>query len=88
MFQLLYKKNAIAKAVSDWYEVDLNSLTTLIKEPAQFIISEESIKETEDNVSTLIDSFVTFLSHPREGFEGGLYDLNAAKSRVSGTRRR
>jgi len=62
LFSLLYKKNVIAKAVADWYEVDLNSLATLIKEIAQFIISEESIKETEGDVSDLIDSFVAFLS--------------------------
>lgn len=62
LFSLLYKKNIIAKPIADWYELNLNSLATLIKEIAQFIISEESIKEAEGDVSDLIDSFVAFLS--------------------------
>jgi len=77
LFQLLYRKNAIAKPVVDWYEVDLNSLATLIKEIAQFIISEESIKETERDVSDLIDSFVAFLSsHTQsQAIANNLYDV-------------
>jgi len=77
LFQLLYKKNAIAKPVADWYEVDLNSLATLIKEIAQFIISEEAIKETEGDVGDLIDSFVAFLSSHQQSqaIANNLYDV-------------
>ena len=77
LFKLLYKKNTIAKAVADWYEVDLNSLATLIKEITQFIISEESIKETEGDVSDLIDSFVAFLSshEQSQAIANNLYDV-------------
>jgi hypothetical protein len=77
LFQLLYKKNAIAKPVADWYEVDLNSLATLIKEIAQFIVSEEAIKETEGDVSDLIDSFVAFLSshHQSQAIANNLYGV-------------
>lgn len=66
LFRLLYQKNVIAKPIEDWFDVNLNSLATLIKETAQFIISEESIKETEDDVSNLIEDTVAFLSsHPQ-----------------------
>jgi len=77
LFHLLYKKNVIAKSLADWYELNLNSLATLIKEIAQFIISEESIKETEGDVSDLIDSFVAFLSLHEQSqvIANNLYDV-------------
>jgi len=77
LFQLLYKKNVIAKPIADWHELNLNSLATLIKEIAQFIISEESIKETEGDVSDLIDSFVAFLSshEQSQAIARNLYDI-------------
>jgi len=77
LFHLLYKKNVIAKPIADWHELNLNSLATLIKEIAQFIISEESIKETEGDVSDLIDSFVALLSSHEQSnaIAKNLYDV-------------
>ncbi len=62
LFQILYQKNVIAKPVDEWHEVSLPVLTTLIQEISQFIISEESIKEVEEEVDDLIQSFVDTLS--------------------------
>lgn len=65
LFKFLYQKNVIAKPVQDWQEMNLSELGTLIQEIAQFIITEESIKKAEDNVSELIQSFVEALTfHP------------------------
>jgi hypothetical protein len=76
LFRLLYQKNVLAKPVEDWYQLDLNSLASLIKEIAQFIISEESIKKAEQDVSNLIQDFVNALAfHPQsEAIASNLYD--------------
>lgn len=62
LFELLERKKVIARPVEDWYELDLNSLVGLIREVGQFIISEEDVKKAEEDVSDLIQSFVSFLS--------------------------
>jgi type I restriction-modification system DNA methylase subunit len=77
LFKLLYEKNVLAKPLEDWYELDLNSLASLIQEIAQFIISEESIRKAEDDVSDLIQGFVTFLfAHKKsEAIAKNLYGI-------------
>ena len=62
LFEVLYRKRVIARPVEDWYQVYLNSLATLVCEVGQFIISEEDVKKAEEEVSDLIQSFVSFLS--------------------------
>ncbi|MCL0029632.1 N-6 DNA methylase [Dehalococcoidia bacterium] len=62
LFQLLEQKRVVAKSLDIWQELDLNSLATLIREIGQFIISEESIKKAEADVSDLVQQFVAFLS--------------------------
>jgi hypothetical protein len=66
LYKILYQKNVIAKPVDDWHEVNLTLLTTLIQEITQYIISEESINKVEEEVSSLIQEFVTALSFHHE----------------------
>jgi hypothetical protein len=77
LFRILYQKNVIAKPADDWYEVSLPILTTLIQEIAQFIISEESVKKVEEDVSNLIQEFVNALSFHRESetIAQNIYDV-------------
>ncbi len=77
LFQILYEKNVLAKPIEDWYELDLNSLTTLIQEIAQFIISEEIIVKAEEDVGNLIQNFVDSLSahNKSEAIAGNIYDI-------------
>ncbi len=77
LFRILYQKNVIAKPVDDWHEVSLPLLTTLIQEITQFIISEESIKKVEEEVSNLIQDFVNALSfhHESEAIAKNIYNV-------------
>ena len=77
LFRLLYEKNVIAAPVEDWHEVDLNLLATLIQDISQFIISEESIRKTEGDVSDLIQGFISFLFAHKESqtIAKNLYDV-------------
>lgn len=77
LFRILYQKNVIAKPVDDWHEVSLPLFTTLIQEITQFIISEESIKKVEEEVSNLIQDFVNALSfhHESEAIAKNIYDV-------------
>lgn len=77
LWSLLMAKQVVAKPIEDWYELDLASLSTLIREIGAFIISEEGIKEVEDKVSALIQSFVEHLSsHTQsETIARNLYDV-------------
>jgi hypothetical protein len=77
LFRILYQKNVIAKPVDDWHEVSLPLLTTLIQEITQFIISEESIKKVEEEVSNLIQDFVNALSfhHESETIAKNIHDV-------------
>lgn len=77
LFKILYQKNVIAKPVDDWHEVTLPLLTTLIQEITQFIISEESIKKVEEEVSNLIQDFVNALSfhHESETIAKNIHDV-------------
>lgn len=45
------EKRVLAKPIEDWYTLNLNSLASLIVEIAQFIISEESVQNAEEDVS-------------------------------------
>jgi hypothetical protein len=77
LFSLLHKKNVLAKPIEDWYELNLNSLASLIKEIAQFIISEDSVKKAEEDVSNLVQGFVDALSfhHESETIAKNLYSV-------------
>lgn len=77
LFRLLYSKNILAKPVEDWYELDLNSLASLIVEITQFMISEDSVKKVEEDVSNLVQSFVNALSfhHQSETIAKNLYGV-------------
>jgi hypothetical protein len=77
LFRLLYQKNVVAKPIEDWYELDLNTLASLIVEIAQFIISEDSVRKTEEDVSSLIQAFVEALSFHHESAQiaKNLYDV-------------
>ena len=61
LISILMKKDVIATPLEDWYELDLNSLATLIQEVAQYVISEEVVIQAEKDVNALVDSFVTDL---------------------------
>lgn len=66
LHEFLSEKKVIAEPSEEWIEVDLNGLSDIIRESAQFIISEKHVKEVEDEVNELIDNFVNYLSkHPR-----------------------
>lgn len=75
LFEMLEKK--VAKSVDNWYELDLNGLASLISEVGQFVISEEAIKEAEQDVHSLIEEFVTTLSAHNESqrIAGNLYEV-------------
>lgn len=81
LFRLLYEKDVIAKPVEDWYELDLNFLVTLIQEITQFITSEEMVRQAEEDVSELVESFVSHLSFHKKSdtiasnLHGTLYRL-------------
>lgn len=66
LFRVLYQKEVIASPVEDWYEVDLNLLAILIKEITQFIISEETVNQAQEDVSKLVESFVGHLTYHNE----------------------
>lgn len=66
LFQFLYKKNVIATPVADWFSVDINLLATLIQEITQFIISEEIVKQAEDEVGQLVNDFVGYLTNHKQ----------------------
>jgi len=66
LHEFLYKKKILAKPEEEWIKVNLFSLANLIKEASQFIISEEHIKEIEDEIDKFITDFVNILSsHPQ-----------------------
>lgn len=60
--QFLFDKNAISEPTSSWQECDLTSLSTLIRQIGQFIISEQHIKEIETKVNDFIEVFINSLS--------------------------
>src|SRR3972149_5130466 len=74
---LLHEKNVLAKPIDDWHELNLNSLASLIKEIAQFIISEDYVKKAEEDVSNLVQGFVDALSyhHDSEIIVKNLYNV-------------
>ena len=77
LFELLEKKTIVAKSLETWHALDLNGLASLIYEVGQFLISEESVKKAEVNVSELIQAFVNFLSSHSESstIAKNLYDI-------------
>ena len=77
LFQLPEQKKVIAKSLEGWHRLDLNTLASLIREVGQFIISEESVKKAEEDVSDLVQKFVSFLSshHQSSTIAGSLYDV-------------
>jgi len=81
LFEVLYKRSVIAKPLDDWYDLDLDSLITLLKEIGQFILTEEVIEKIGNEVEDFIKMFVEFLSHHKHSNEiaknlyGVLYKL-------------
>ena len=66
MLEYLHEKEFISETRQDWIQVNLSSLANLIKESAQFIISEKHIEEIESEVENFINNFVDLLKvHPR-----------------------
>jgi len=61
LFQFFLKKKITAKPVTDWQECNLNSLASLIREVGQFLITEEHMKEIEQEVDNFIREFVNCL---------------------------
>ncbi|MCL5318234.1 MAG: N-6 DNA methylase [Thaumarchaeota archaeon] len=62
----LHNKNILARPIDDWHELNLNSLASLIKEIAQFIISEDSVRKAEEDVGSLVQDFVDALSYHQD----------------------
>ena len=61
----LYNRKVIPKSAEEWIKVDVKGLVNVIKESAQFLISEQHIKEMIKKVEDLIKNFVDNLSsHP------------------------
>ncbi|ADB57634.1 N-6 DNA methylase [Archaeoglobus profundus] len=77
LYEFLWQKRVIAKPVEDWIEVNLNLLANLIRESAQFIISEEHVKQVENKVDSFINDWVQLLvNHPHSNtIARNLYDV-------------
>jgi len=77
LFQLLEQKRVVAKSLADWQDLDLNGLASLIYEVGQFIISEESVKKAQEDVSDLVERFISFLSSHSQSsaIAENLYDV-------------
>lgn len=75
--EFLLKKKYISEAQEGWTQVNLSSLANLIKESAQFIISEQHIKQIEEEVEDFINSFTKLLqTHPNsDSLANQLYDI-------------
>lgn len=69
LFEVLHRRSVIARPVDEWYDLDFNSLTTLLQEIGQFILTEEAIERVESEVGDFINRFVEFLSHHRSSRE-------------------
>ncbi|RJP75813.1 MAG: hypothetical protein C4524_11095 [Candidatus Zixiibacteriota bacterium] len=58
LWEIIYMDRAVAESFGDWFDVDLNSLSSLIKEVAQFIINESELKKVEIAVEELVQRVV------------------------------
>ena len=59
ILEYLNEKDIISEAQGGWNQVDLSSLSNLIRESAQFIISEHHIKQIEEEV----EQFIQIITH-------------------------
>ena len=77
ILEYLYEKKYIPEAQEGWNQVNLSSLSNLIRESAQFIISEQHIKQIEEEVEQFIQLFINLLrTHPNsENLAKKLYDI-------------
>ena len=75
--EYLTEKKYIVKAQEGWTQVNLSSLSNLIRESAQFIISEQHIKQIEEEVEEFIQLFINLLkTHPNsENLAKQLYEI-------------
>ena len=65
LFENLYERRIVARPAVDWHERDLDSLVTLLKEAGQFLMSEQALKDIEEEVKDFVSEFVDFLAnHP------------------------
>jgi len=76
LYEYLSDKKVIAEP-KEWIEADFNLLVNMIRESAQFIISEKHVKEVEDEVNELIGDFVDYLSrhHRSNTIARNLYNI-------------
>ena len=58
LWEILHKKKVLSEPVGDWFEVDLNTLSSVIKEVAQLIIDETLLSQIEHDVEVLVDRVV------------------------------
>ncbi|MHA1285489.1 MAG: N-6 DNA methylase [Promethearchaeota archaeon] len=66
IFEYLYEKEFLLESKSNWIKVNIVSLANLIKESAQFIISEKNVEEIESEVEIFINDFINLLkTHPK-----------------------
>ena len=75
LFEYLQNRKFIIK--EDWVKVNLDSLANLIKESAQFVISERHIEEIDEEINHFIEDFIRRLSaHPKSSIIArNLYDV-------------
>ncbi len=62
LFRWLHGKDIIARAIQEWQELRVEELATLLREVAQFVISEDVVRKTEAEVGDLVERFVTHLT--------------------------
>jgi hypothetical protein len=58
LWEILHKKEVLAAPAGDWFEVDLNRLSSLILEVAQLIIDETLLTDVERSVEQLVEKVV------------------------------
>lgn len=77
LFEYLQTGKVVAKPAKEWTKVNLSTLCNLIRESAQFILSEKHVKAIENKVDEFINQFVQYLSaHPESTLIArNLYDL-------------
>lgn len=58
LWEILYRRKIISQPYQAWFEIDINTLASLVKEVAQLIINEEALKLVEVKVEKMIELFV------------------------------
>jgi len=58
LWEILHEKEIIAQPYGEWFEVNLNTLASVIREVAQLIIDEAVLSNIEHSVKDLVDKMV------------------------------